>query len=110
MATSTVPAPTVGIGQILREGTRYAVPHHQRDFSWSEDEIGQLVSDVEEARKAGQDEYFLGLMVFMPKANRELTILDGQQRLATASILLSAIRRWLRDRGLDDDAAKIQSD
>jgi hypothetical protein len=110
MATATVPAPTVGIGQILREGTRYAVPHHQRDFSWSEDEIGQLVSDVEEARKAGQDEYFLGLMVFMPKANRELTILDGQQRLATASILLSAIRRWLRDRGLDDDAAKIQSD
>ena len=45
-----------------------------------------------------------------PKAARELTILDGQQRLATASIVLSAIRRWLRDRGLDDDAAKIQSD
>ena len=110
MASTTVPAPTVGVGQILREGTRYAVPHHQRDFSWSEDEIGQLVSDVEDARKAGQDEYFLGLMVFMPKAARELTILDGQQRLATASILLSAIRRWLRDRGLDDDAAKIQSD
>jgi hypothetical protein len=110
MTGVSVQVPTVGICQLLREGTRYIVPHHQRDFSWSEDEIGQLISDIEDARRSKNDEYFLGLMVFMPRPNRELTILDGQQRLATASILLSAARRWLRDRGFDDDASKIQSD
>jgi hypothetical protein len=110
MSTGTIEAPTIGIGRLLREGSRYVVPHHQRDYSWSEDEIDQFISDVEEALLTGQPEYFLGLMVFMPVGDRIFRILDGQQRLATTTLLFSAARRWLRDRGYDDDAAKIQSD
>jgi len=110
MNTGTIEAPTIGIGRLLREGSQYVVPDHQRDFAWSEDEIDQLICDMEEARSNGRSEYFLGLMVFMPGANDTFQILDGQQRLATATLLLAAVRRWLRDRGYDDDAAKIQSD
>lgn len=108
--TGAIEAPTIGIGRLLREGSRYVVPDHQRDFAWSEDEIDQLVCDIEEARASQQPEYFLGLMVFMPSGDRSFHILDGQQRLATATLLFSAVRRWLRDRGYDEDAAKIQSD
>jgi hypothetical protein len=110
MTLTALHTPTIGIAQILREGNRYFVPPHQRDFSWSEDEIGQLIGDMEDARRGNQDEYFLGLMVFMPSTTREYTILDGQQRLATATVLLSAIRSWLLARDYGEDATKIQSD
>lgn len=32
-------APTVGIGHLLKEGGRFLIPHHQRDYSWTEDEL-----------------------------------------------------------------------
>jgi hypothetical protein len=103
-------APTLGIGRLLREGSRFFVPHHQRDYSWTEDEIEQLFSDIQEARAGGQGEYFIGLMVFMPGNPREYIILDGQQRLATTVIVLASIRSWLNARGFDRDAHQIQSD
>ena len=102
-------APTLGVGRLLSEGSRFFVPHHQRDYSWTEDEIEQLFNDIEEARAANHDEYFIGLMVFMHKDTLQYTILDGQQRLATTTIILSAVRTWLRARGLMQDSDQIQS-
>jgi hypothetical protein len=102
-------APTIGIGRLIREGGRFSVPHHQRDYSWTEDEIEQLFQDVLDALDSDQEEYFIGLMVFMPAGNREFTILDGQQRLATTILILSSIRTWLRARDYIQDADQIQS-
>ncbi len=109
MNGSTSHAPTLGIGRLLTEGSRFTVPHHQRDYSWTEDEIEQLVTDIEEAQIARQKEYFIGLMVFMPKDHGEYVILDGQQRLATILIILASIRSWLMARGYTRDADQIQS-
>ncbi len=100
--------PTLGIGRLLREGGRFVVPEHQRDYSWTVDEVEKLFSDIKEARLSPQPEYFIGLMVFMPKAKRKYTILDGQQRIATTAIILASIRSWLKARGHDRDAGKIQ--
>jgi hypothetical protein len=94
----------------LKDGRRYAVPAHQRDYSWSEDEIDRLFADAEQAIDEGADEYFLGLMVFKPESKDRLVILDGQQRLATAILILSAIREWLRSRGLQTDADQVQGE
>ncbi len=110
MVISTAETPTMGLLRLIGEGNRFVVPDHQRDYSWAEDEIEQLFSDVSEAISSRQDEYFIGLMVFMPKAQRELSILDGQQRLATAIITLASIRSWLKARGHDKDADQIQND
>ncbi len=103
-------APTVGIGRLLKEGGRFLIPHHQRDYSWTEDELDQLFKDVYDAKDSGQNEYFVGLMVFKPESERVYTILDGQQRLATTVIILAAIRSWLTARGFEDDFRQIQSD
>jgi hypothetical protein len=94
----------------MREGTRFFVPHHQRDFSWTDDEIEQLLTDIQDARTAKQPDYFIGLMVFMRKSKGELTILDGQQRLVTAQILLACIRNWLRDQGYSEDSEQVQNE
>jgi hypothetical protein len=108
MNGSPYEAPTIGIGRLIKEGNRYRVPHHQRDYSWTEDEIDQLITDILEAIKGNQSEYFIGLMVFMPDKPREYRILDGQQRLATTLILLASIRSWLNVRGFDRDTNQIQ--
>lgn len=105
-----IDAPTVGIGRLLKEGGRFLIPHHQRYYSWTEDELDQLFKDVYDAKNSGHDEYFVGLMVFKPESERIYTILDGQQRLATTVIILAAIRSWLTARGFEDDFRKIQSD
>ena len=56
-------APTFGIAKILQEG-RFVVPSHQRDYSWTVDEVQQLFDDVEDAIKKKSESYFLGLLVF----------------------------------------------
>ncbi|MCG5531608.1 DUF262 domain-containing HNH endonuclease family protein [Halorhodospira halochloris] len=108
--STTFDAPTVGIGRLIGDGSQFSVPHHQRDYSWGEDEIEQLFTDIEEAQATGQEEYFVGLMVFLPYEDKSFTILDGQQRLATAAIILSAIRSWLRVRDFREDAQQIESE
>jgi hypothetical protein len=102
-------APTLGLGKLVSEGSRFIVPHHQRDYSWTEDEIAQLFLDIDEARSSNSDYYFLGLMVFIPSDLGDYTILDGQQRIATTVIILSAVRNWLRSYGFNRDADQIQS-
>lgn len=110
MSGFSTESPTIGIGRLLGERYKYFVPHHQRDFSWTEDEIDQFFNDIQEARESGQDEYFIGLMVFMPRENEEeFTILDGQQRLATTIIFFSIIRKWLRNNGFITISEQIQN-
>jgi hypothetical protein len=110
MSEWTSESPSVGLLRLLKDGRRYQVPPHQRDYSWSADEVDRFFADVEQALGEGADEYFLGLMVFKPEGKDRLIILDGQQRLATAILILAAIREWLRSRGFQTDADQIQGE
>jgi uncharacterized protein with ParB-like and HNH nuclease domain len=103
-------APAIGIGRLLTD-SRFVVPNHQRDYSWTEDEIGQLFDDIEAALDRADPVYFLGLMVFLSAPdNSHLIVLDGQQRLATVIIILSAIRSWLQQYGeFQDDAQRYRN-
>ena len=94
MISGIAEAPPAGLGKILTEN-RFTVPNHQRDYSWTVDEVRQMFDDIESARSAGDNTYFVGLMVFMESAANELTVLDGQQRLATGILFASAVRSWL---------------
>ena len=99
-----------GIGKILIEN-RFSVPNHQRDYSWSQEQIAEFIDDIVEAYKIPDRVYFMGLMVFLSKNHNELIVLDGQQRLATAVMLYSGVRRWLAKRHDHQvDAADIQRD
>lgn len=95
MPATIAETPTVGLGQLI-QGGRFDVPVHQRDYAWTETEINSFFDDIEASLQRRDDLYFLGLMVFQVGDNSTLTILDGQQRLATTIIVLSAIRNWLQ--------------
>ena len=85
MASEIGEAPASGLGKLLQD-ERFLVPTHQRDYSWSVDEVALLLDDVEAAYDRGDKQYFIGLMVFMGADGPEQLVLDGQQRLATAVI------------------------
>lgn len=104
---------TRGIGQLLNERRYFAVPRHQRDFAWPLGAVEQYLEDVVGAMSEADSDYFLGLIVLVNTDNpteKRYEILDGQQRLATTTMILAAIRQWLRESGQDTEATKIQKD
>ena len=89
------------IGDLLSTTSpRIVVSDYQRDFSWSESEADVFLRDLLafSERYPGQNldtqEYFLGSMVLVTGGADHL-LPDGQQRLATATIILSVIRDYL---------------
>lgn len=79
-----------GIGSILRQ--RLAVPVNQREFSWEADHVTALLEDLNKAMSA-KSTYFLGTLVLTGDENMP-EVADGQQRLATTTIILAAIRDY----------------
>lgn len=65
----------------------FSVPDFQRSYAWSPDEVTELLDDVYE--EASRSTYFLGSIVLA--GENPFQVLDGQQRLATVSLLLAAI-------------------
>ncbi|MCI0565221.1 MAG: DUF262 domain-containing protein, partial [Nitrososphaera sp.] len=98
------------VGEILSAGFRYKVPAHQRDFSWTLEEVEQLWSDILDAIGEDLTEYFLGTIVVQESRDTKTrTIIDGQQRLATLSMILSAIRMVHKEHK-DERAEEVYKD
>ena len=85
-------------GQIFKTDFKYKVPPPQRNFSWTHDEVEQLWVDINEAMDEGRGEYFLGTIVVQEnRDDKTRTIIDGQQRLVTLTMILSGIRSVYKD-------------
>jgi hypothetical protein len=84
-----------GIGAVLAHN-RLAVPLNQREYSWEEEHVQELFSDFANAIAANKARYFLGTIVLTRGGSDIPEVSDGQQRLATTSILLAAIRDYFR--------------
>lgn len=86
----------IGIGKLLKEN-RFIVPPHQREYSWTIEEVDQLLVDINSAFE-GNHNYFLGSIMLINKDGSDsLSILDGQQRLATTTLLICAIRNYYKE-------------
>lgn len=89
------------VGQILSmTSPPVIVPDWQRNYSWTNTEIETFWQDLQRFNDQypgdtidGQ-EYFLGAVVIVD-TNQSHLLLDGQQRIATAAILISVIRDFL---------------
>lgn len=95
MAGANLTIGVKAIGALLKEG-RLQVPFNQRSYAWREKHVRNLFQDLDEEIEGGDGgEYFLGTIVLIQKGNEAPSIIDGQQRLATVSILLARIRDQL---------------
>lgn len=74
----------------------YTIPKYQREYTWSYREWEALYDDISE----NNDEYFIGSIICIPLGdtiNPYLEVIDGQQRLTTISVFLTAIYTRLKD-------------
>jgi alkylated DNA nucleotide flippase Atl1 len=90
--------------QKLLEGTKqYRVPLYQRTYSWKTDQLQRLWDDLvklteDRHERGGDATHFIGSLVLAPSPTvgpaglQEFLVVDGQQRLTTLTLLLSAIR------------------
>lgn len=108
MENTVFNASTYGIGQFLAQKKRLEVPLHQRNYSWGSSEVNQFLEDIFTAVDENYSSYFLGSVVITQPHEGNWGILDGQQRLTTASIVYSSIRWILKRLGNDIDAEQIE--
>ena len=79
------------IEEVWRE--RYVVPLYQRNFAWTEDQIGQLLQDLYDHSPNGYlgkgecDNYYLGSLVLLQRRDGIWEVIDGQQRLTALHII-----------------------
>src|SRR5271157_2155474 len=84
-----------GIGELLSEDP-LMVPVNQRAYAWQEEHVNELLQDLAGAIGSDVPDYFLGTIVLTQSEGGLPEVADGQQRLATISILIAAIRDyWL---------------
>jgi hypothetical protein len=103
-AKSQIAFDELGLGSVLKQ-YRLQVPPNQRDYSWEDREVKQLLQDFATAID-DDGPYFLGTVVTIPYPDGPLEVVDGQQRLATTAILLAAIRDYLREQ---DEEVLVES-
>lgn len=87
---------TVNLQELLSNGRIYEVPPYQRDYSWNEEHWEDLWLDVQDLEPNREEQHYMGAVVFQKITDRKLQIIDGQQRLATLSILILAVIQELR--------------
>ena len=79
------------IADIFAGEKKYVVPLYQREYAWTDHEVGRLLADIWESyRKNASSNYYIGTLVVKPDGG-EYEVIDGQQRLTTLSILYSLI-------------------
>ena len=85
----------------------YTIPKYQREYTWSHREWEALYDDISE----NNDEYFIGSIICIPLGdaiNPYLEVIDGQQRLTTISLFLTAIYTRLKE--YKDDLSEDDED
>lgn len=96
----------MGIGKLLADD-RLVVPLNQRDYSWGDDEIDDLLQDFADAMDSDNGTHFLGTIVLTRGESDYPEVTDGQQRLATTTMILAALRDYLSKLGKTEDALSI---
>jgi len=87
------------INEIFSLNTKYVVPRFQREYSWNDEQIIDFWDDIiaamtvdSKAKKVSGSEYFIGPLVLIgDDSSPSYSIVDGQQRLTTVTVLLRAL-------------------
>ena len=84
--------------------TQFVIPVYQRNYDWSTVQCNQLLNDIlEVGNNKGMNAHFIGSIVYIydgvytASRIKELTIIDGQQRLTTLTLIYLALLRLAKE-------------
>jgi len=93
----------------LLKGVKYSIDYFQREYKWQDKQIRELIDDLggkfledydpshERRRVAGYPHYLLGSIIVSKKGG-DNSIVDGQQRLTSLTLLLVFLRNLQQGR------------
>lgn len=94
--------------------TQFVIPVYQRNYDWNYLQCKQLLDDIFNIGTSDKlNAHFIGSIVFVHDSVysvsgiRELTIIDGQQRLTTVTLIYLVIYRLAKELGIDSLFNKI---
>lgn len=91
--------------KIINGTTQFVIPVFQRDYSWAEDECNQLWNDILSIASESTNRcHFLGSVVYISTGDSSAgftrwLLIDGQQRVTTITLLLTALRDHIAETG-----------
>ena len=93
MTRHYLPLDETSIGSLFAFGEQrtYEIPIYQRNYAWGKDESDTLVQDVYDAFRGGKPTYYIGTLVTYYRGDRAYEVIDGQQRLTTITLVLTAL-------------------
>ena len=96
--------------------TQFVIPVYQRNYDWSTGQCKQLLDDIfEVGNNKKMNAHFIGSIVYVhddvytASRIKELTIIDGQQRLTTLTLIYLALYQLakdLKDEGLESEISE----
>ena len=96
------------LGRYLSTSNQIKIPEYQRSYAWTDDEVLQLWDNLIDSMERTRSEYFIGPIVVKREAQKPIELIDGQQRLSTTLVIISILRKILRENG-DNVRADILS-
>ena len=110
----TITAHEQPIARIFSDDYVFSIPGYQRPYAWTTEQARELIEDLTGFMQANagpvseMPPYFLGSIVLIKgEADPKAEVIDGQQRLTTLTILLSAIRGAVSQKAADDVTSLI---
>jgi len=107
--SSTLVAHEQAISRIFSNDYVFKIPSYQRPYAWTTEQARDLFDDLVGFMRGGPAKvedmppYFLGSIVLIKsEAQPSADVVDGQQRLTTLTLLLSAIRANVVSNGAGD--------
>ena len=102
------------LGEILYSPSQYVIPVFQRNYRWERPQWQQFWDSLVEIQAEDKHgNHFMGFLVFVPGVaqpgqHTTFHLIDGQQRLATSSLVLAALRNVSRKTGQQELADEIE--
>ena len=108
-------ASEVNLNRFLAQtDTQFVIPVYQRNYDWTETQCKQLLNDILDAGSGSEiNAHFIGSIVYIhddvysASGIRELSIIDGQQRLTTVTLIYIALYRLLQELGDQQKLTRI---
>lgn len=84
--------------KLIGNGLTYKIPRFQRDYSWEAEQWEDLWVDIMGIIEDPTDSaHYMGYLVLQSTDDKSFDVIDGQQRLTTATLIILAVLKKLQD-------------
>ncbi len=99
------------VAALFATDQHYMIPKYQRNYSWTDEEVSELMTDLTEAwKKFPNEAYLLGQIIVCPATEplqnienvSQWDLIDGQQRCTTLYLFLLVAAHYLSDNAPED--------